>query len=187
VTAARVYSPRAASREKFAARFAAAGFPVVPAASAEQAVAGAALVICAARSHDESPVLLGRWLAPGMTVVSVGSTVPEQREVDPETIARADVIVADVAGEVLHDTGDLIAARAAGAINGGTGADDRVASLAGLVSGAFPGRTAAGQVALYKSVGSAVQDLAVAAMCVRAAMDGGLGTRAAVPVEVVLK
>jgi ornithine cyclodeaminase/alanine dehydrogenase len=182
VTAARVYSPRAASREKFAARFAAAGFPVAPAGSAEQAVVGAALVICAARSHDESPVLLGRWLAPGMTVVSVGSTVPEQREVDAETIARADVLVADVAGEVLHDTGDLIAARAAGVV-----ADDRVASLSGLVSGAHPGRTGKEQVTLYKSVGSAVQDLAVAAMCVRAAVDGGLGTRTAVPVEVVLK
>jgi ornithine cyclodeaminase/alanine dehydrogenase-like protein (mu-crystallin family) len=37
------------------------------------------------------------------------------------------------------------------------------------------------------SVGSAVQDLAVAAMCVRAALDGGTGTQAAIPVEVVLK
>jgi len=34
--------------------------------SGQAAVAGAALVICAARSHDESPVLLGRWLAPGI-------------------------------------------------------------------------------------------------------------------------
>ena len=182
VTSARVYSPRAASRERFAAEFATAGFPVAPAASAEEAVGGAALVICAARSHDESPVLLGQWLSAGMTVVSVGSTVPEQREVDPETIARAGVIVADVVGEVLHDTGDLIAARAAGTV-----ADGRVASLADLVSGAFAGRADKGQIALYKSVGSAVQDLAVAAMCVRAALDGGLGARAAVPVEVVLK
>jgi alanine dehydrogenase len=117
-----------------------------------------------------------------MTVVSVGSTVPEQREVDPETIARADVIVADVVGEVTRDASDLIAARAAGADVAG-----RVASLAGLVSGAFAGREDKEQIALYKSVGSAVQDLAVAVMCVRAALDGGLGTRAAVPVEVVFK
>jgi len=182
VTSARVYSPRAASRERFAAEFATAGFPVAPAASAQEAADGAALVICAARSRDESPVLLGQWLSAGMTVVSVGSTVPEQREVDPETIARAGVIVADVVGEVLHDTGDLIAARAAGTV-----ADGRVASLADLVSGAFAGREDKEQIALYKSVGSAVQDLAVAAMCVRAALDGGLGARAAVPVEVVLK
>lgn len=182
VTSARVYSPRAASRERFAGQFAAAGFPVAPVASAEEAVGGAGLVICAARSRDESPILLGRWLASGMTVVSIGSTVPEQREVDPETIARADVIVADAVGEVLHDTGDLIAARAAGTV-----ADGRVASLADLVSGLFAGRKDEGQIALYKSVGSAVQDLAVAAMCVRAALEGGVGTQAPIPVEVVLK
>jgi ornithine cyclodeaminase/alanine dehydrogenase len=182
VTAARVYSPRATSRERFAAGLAHLGFPVEPVISARTAVADAALVICAARSRDESAVLLGRWLTPGMTVVSVGSTVPEQREVDSETIGRADVIVADVVDEVLRDTGDLIAARAAGIDVG-----DRVASLAALVSGTCAGRTGEGQVVLYKSVGSAVQDLAVAAMCVRAARDGGLGTQAAIPVEVVLK
>lgn len=81
--------------------------------------------------------------------MSVGSTLPEQREVDADTIARADVLVADEVGEVLRDTGGLIAARAAGA---------------GLVN-----------------------RVAVAGMCVRAALDKGLGTRAAIPVEVVLK
>jgi alanine dehydrogenase len=185
ITAARVYSPRAASRERFARDLADLPIRLEPAGSAEAAVAGAGLVICAARSRDESPVLRGRWLAPGMTVVSIGSTTPEQREVDADTIKRADVIVADVVDEVLCDTGDLIAARAAGA----AGADlaGRVFSLADLVSGACGGRGHDEQVVLYKSVGSAVQDLAVAAMCVRAALDGGIGTRAPVPVEVVLK
>ena len=182
ITSARVYSPRVASRERFAAEAADLSFPVTPAGSAEAAVASAALVVCAARSHDESPVLLGRWLTPGMTVVSVGSTVPEQREVDAETITRADVIIADVVDEVLHETGDLIAARAAGAE-----VDDRVGSLAGLVSGARGGRTDGEQIVLYKSVGSAVQDLAVAAMCARAAIGKGLGMGVEVPVGVVLK
>ncbi len=182
ITAARVYSPRAVSRERFARDLADLAVRVEAVPSAEAAVTGAALVICAARSHDESPVLLGRWLAPGMTVVSVGSTVPEQREVDAETIARSGVIVADVVDEVLHDTGDLIAARAAG-----TDLAGRVGSLADLVSGKCEGRTHDGQIALYKSVGSALQDLAVAGLCVRAAMDAGIGTRVPIPVEVVLK
>lgn len=182
VTFARVYSSRPASRERFARELADVSVPVEPVASAETAVAGATLVICAARSRDESPILLGRWLKPGMTVVSVGSTVPEQREVDAETIARAEVIVADVVDEVVRDTGDLIAARASG-----TDVADRVGSLAALVSGACAGRTDEAQVVLYKSVGSAVQDLAVAAMCVRAALGNGLGTHAPVPVDVILK
>ena len=182
IAAARVYSPRAESRERFAAEFAGSGIPVSAASSAAAAVAGATLVICAARSHDESPVLFGRWLEPGMTVVSVGSTLPEQREIDAEAIARADVIVADVVTEVVRDTGDFIAARAASAAAG-----DRVASLADLVGGRCAGRCDDGQIALYKSVGSAVQDLAVAAMCTRAAIEAGLGTRFPVPVDVVRK
>jgi ornithine cyclodeaminase/alanine dehydrogenase len=182
LAAVSVYSPRAESRRRFAAELADLGIPITPAASPDAAVAGAHLVICAARSHDETPVLLGRWLEPGMTVVSVGSTVPEQREIDAEAIARAEVIVADVVTEVVRDTGDFIAARVAGVT-----AEDRVASLAGLVSGQTVGRAGVGQIVLYKSVGSAVQDLAVAGMCASAAARAGLGTRFPVPVDVIHK
>jgi ornithine cyclodeaminase/alanine dehydrogenase len=167
--AVHVYSPRPESRSRFADEL--ADLPVTPADSPHTAVAETNLVICAARSRDESPILLGEWLCPGMTVVSIGSTLPEQREVDPEVLARADVLVADVVDEVCSDTGDFIAARAAGVDVG-----DRVGSLADLVSGRHPGRTERDQIALYKSVGSAIQDLAVAGMCVDNARRLGLGT-----------
>lgn len=172
LTSVRVYSPRAESRARFAAELADLPAPVVTADGPETAVADASLIICAARSHDESPTLLGEWLRPGMTVVSIGSTLPEQREVDTTVIARSDVIVADVVEEVLDETGDLIAARTAGIdVTGG------IKSLADLVGGRHPGRTDADQIVLYKSVGSAVQDLAVAAMCARNAERLGLGTQ----------
>jgi ornithine cyclodeaminase/alanine dehydrogenase len=179
---ARVYSPRERSRRGFADELADLDVPVTAVPDPAGAVAGADLVLCAARSHDETPVLLGRWLEPGTTVVSVGSTVPEQREIDPETIDRSEVIVADVVTEAVRDTGDFIAARAAG-----VRADHRVTSLADLVSGQAAGRTTPQQVVLYKSVGSAVQDLAVAGMCARAAAAAGLGTRFPVPVDVIRK
>ncbi|WP_329343415.1 ornithine cyclodeaminase family protein [Streptomyces sp. NBC_01352] len=169
----RVYSPRQESRTSFAADLADLPAAVSAVDSAESAVAEATLVICAARSRDESPTLLGEWLRPGMTVVSIGSTLPEQREVDTTVIARSDVIIGDVVDEVRDDTGDLIAARAAGVDVVGIG------SLADLVAGRHSGRTAPEQIALYKSVGSAVQDLAVAAMCVRNAERLGLGTQVA--------
>src|SRR5207237_4120725 len=138
--------------------------------SPEAAVEQASLVICAARSYDETPTLRGAWLRPGSTVVSIGSTLREQREVDPETISRADVIVADMVEEVLHDSGDLIAATAAG-----IDATERTRSLASVVGGRSSGRTDDEQIVVYKSVGSAVQDLAVAAMCVAAAEKAGVG------------
>lgn len=176
----RVYSPRPESRARFAAEL--SDLPITQAAGAEEAVAGATLVVCAARSRDETPTLLGKWLRPGMTVVSIGSTLPEQREVDPEVIARADVIVADMVEEVLDDTGDLIAARAAGLDVAG-----EIRSLADLVGERIPRRTRVDQIALYKSVGSAAQDLAVAGMCVRNAQRLGLGTRMPATIHPVQK
>jgi len=175
--AVRVYSPRSESRAGFVADLADLPVPFTAAESAESAVEGASLVICAARSRDETPTLRGAWLRPGVTVVSIGSTLPEQREVDAEVLARSDFLVADALDEVLEDTGDLIAARDAG-----VDVDAKSVSLADLVGGRHPGRTHAEQIALYKSVGSAVQDLAVAAMCVQNAARLGLG--AALPVDI---
>ncbi|WP_433715967.1 ornithine cyclodeaminase family protein [Nocardia sp. CA-084685] len=180
--AVRVFSPRAESRARFAAELADLNTSISASESPQAAVAGANLVICAARSYDESPILLGAWLQPGTTVVSIGSTVREQREVDPEVIARADVLIADVLQEVLHDSGDLIAAAAAG-----VDVTDRIAALSDLVSGRHPGRTTAEQIVVYKSVGSAVQDLAVAAMCAEAARTAGLGSELPIHIQPVGK
>jgi alanine dehydrogenase len=182
VTEINVYSPRPESRARFAAALADLGVPVRDHGSAQSAVDAAGLVVCAARSRDETPTLLGEWLSPGQTVVSVGSTLPEQREVDPGVLARADVIVADMPSEVVHDTGDLLAAAKAG-----VDVADRVIPLSGVVSGARPGRTDVNQIALYKSVGSGLQDLAVAAMCLRRAQQAGLGTPLPVTIRPVGK
>lgn len=177
-----VFSPREASRAAFCAAMADKDIIVGMADSAEAAVTNADLVICAARSRDETPTMLGRWLRPGMTVVSIGSTLPEQRELDPEAIERADLIVADMVEEVAHDTGDLIAAAQAGVQFA-----DKIVSLADVVSGAHPGRSGAEQIMLYKSVGAAIQDLAVAAMCVKRAIALGLGTTIPAPIRPVDK
>src|SRR3954451_11662794 len=176
-----VFSPRAESRDRFARELADLGTEIVPAEAPDAAVAGTSLVICAARSYDETPILLGRWLEPGMTVVSIGSTGREQRQGHEEGIPRADVVIADVLEEVLHDSGDLVAAREQGIEPSG------VASLADLVRGRAPGRTGAEQVVLYKSVGSGLQDLAVAAMCVRRAQAAGLGATLPIRIQPVRK
>lgn len=177
-----VFSPREASRAAFCDAFADMDVRVRPATSAEEAVRNADLVVCAARSRDETPTFDGRWLQLGMTVLSIGSTLPEQRELDPEAIGRADLIVADMVDEVAHDTGDMIAATAAG-----VGFAERLVSLNEVVSGAHPGRTSADQIILYKSVGAAIQDLAVAAMCVERARALGIGTDIPAPIRPVDK
>lgn len=181
IVSARVYSPNPDSRDRFVADLADVAVEIAAYSSPQGAVEDADVVVCAARAHGEQPILLGTWLQPGMTVLSIGSTLPEQREVDTDVIAAADLLVADVIDEVLHGTGDLLAAAAAGIDPAG-----RTVSLADVVSGRHPGRTGPDQVVLYKSVGSAAQDLAVAAMCAARARELGLGTELApivVPVQ----
>ncbi|WP_300613094.1 ornithine cyclodeaminase family protein [Trebonia sp.] len=171
LTTVTVFSPNPASRARFADSLADLTTPPTAARTAEETVAGADLVLCAARSRDETPTLRGAWLAPAMTVVSIGSTLPEQRELDAEAIGRADVIVADTVDEVAHDTGDMIAAAQVGVAFAG-----KLISLASVVSGQVPGRPDPQAVVLYKSAGAAIQDLAVAAMCARRAAERQIGT-----------
>jgi ornithine cyclodeaminase/alanine dehydrogenase len=176
-----VFSPTPDSRERFAARFR----PALEAAavnSAEAAAQGADVVLCAARSRDESPVLRGAWLPPGATVVSLGSTLPEQREVDEETMARAACIVADMPEEVAHDTGDAIAAAKAG-----VDLSSKLVSLSDLIARRIVPRRHADDIVLYKSVGSALQDIVVAEMLLDRARQIGRGVAMPVGIAVMAK
>ena len=175
-----VFSPTPKSREAFASRFAQQlGIEVQAVPSPERAVDGANVVVAAARSKDESPILKGAWLRPGMVVVSIGSTIPEQREIDVEVISRSDLIVADVPEEVMHETGDCLEAQRAG-----VEFESKMHALAELVQGRV---TLGGdeQIRLYKSVGSSLQDIAVAELCLNNAEKEGRGTL--LPVSLSLK
>lgn len=176
-----VYSPTPASREKFARRCAAdLGILCTAAEAPRAAVENADLIICAARSHDEKPILAGAWLKPGVMVASIGSTLPEQIEVDPEVIRRASVIVADVPEEVMHQTGDMLAAAAAGVVFA-----DKVVSLHDMVQGRRAVAQSADNIVLFKSVGSALQDMAVSELCLQQARSRCLGT--VLPVGLTVK
>jgi ornithine cyclodeaminase/alanine dehydrogenase len=166
-----VFSPNPESRARFARELADTCPDIVSASSAQVAVADADVVLCAARSRDETPTLYAEGLSPGTTVISIGSTLPEQREVDVSVVAAASVIVADVAQEVAHDTGDMRAAACAA-----VAFESKIVPLAEVVGGRHPARTSAAEIVLYKSVGAGIQDLAVATMCYARATERGVGT-----------
>jgi len=166
----RVTSPTRANRERFVAELSdQLGIPIVAVDTAEAAVRGADLVLCAARSRDETPTVFADWVDDDATVVSVGSTTPVQKELDPALIGRAAVVVADALAEVLHDSGDMIAARAAG-----FDPDPVTVALHDLLGG----RVARAEhgIAIYKSTGSGFQDLVIAELLYERAVERGLGT-----------
>jgi alanine dehydrogenase len=167
-----VFSPTSANREHFAEQFRMShGLSVQPTMAPEAAVVGADVVVCAARARNESPILFGSWLEPGMTVVSIGSTLPEQREVETDVIERAQLIVADMPDEVAHDTGDMIAAKRAG-----LEFMHKLAPLSDVIGGRRAARATPQDIMLYKSVGSALQDVVIAEMLLARARERGIGT-----------
>jgi alanine dehydrogenase len=166
-----VFSPNPESRKAFADELGPElGIRIEPVKSPEEVLESASVLICAARSRDETPIFRGSKLPPATLVLSIGSTVPEQREIDADTVRRASVIFADSIDEVM-ESGDMVAARLAGVL-----IEDKIKSLADLVSGRTTVRQTGEGIVLYKSVGSALQDISVAAMCVERARERGLGT-----------
>lgn len=167
-----VFSPTPASRERFASTIGdELGVEVVAAGDPEAAVADADIVVAAARSHGEQPILYGDWLAPGAAVCSIGSTIPQQRELDVSVIERCDLIVCDALHEVLGETGDLLAAAEAGIEVG-----HKSITLSDLLSGAATDRVAAATQPMFKSVGGGLQDVVVAGLVLDAARERGLTT-----------
>jgi alanine dehydrogenase len=167
-----VFSPTPGKREAFAQRFTEElGVECRAVASAEAAVSGSDVVVAAARSRNEEPILFGRWLRPDMMVVSIGSTLPEQREIDSSVVAACDLIVCDVVDEVITETGDMLAA-----VRDGIAFKSKIISLNELVSQTKPNSAAKARLPLFKSVGSALQDLAVAELVFDKACAQGLAT-----------
>jgi len=165
-----VFSPTPERRAAFAETFRCElGVEGHAASTAQVAVEGADVVLAAARSRGETPILYADWLAPNAVVASIGSTVPEQRELDVSVIARSELIVCDVPGEVIQQTGDMLAAHKAG-----IHVDECVISLAELMGERQQARVQAAKRPLFKSVGSGLQDIVVAEWIVTRALAANL-------------
>ena len=124
------------------------------AASLAAAAAEADIVSCATLATD--PILKGRWLRPDSHLDLIGSFTPAMREADDDCFAHAAIYVDT--DEALAKSGDLLGPMSRGVF----GAGDVKGTLAQLARGEVDGRPAAGQRTLFKSVGTALEDLAAA-------------------------
>lgn len=138
-----------------AAALSAHGLAADPAADLETAVRAADIVSCATLAID--PLVRGDWLPDGVHLDLVGSFRPDMREADDAAISACRVYV-DTRDGALTEAGDLVQPIAAGVLS----ADDIAGDLADLCSGAVPGRASDTERTLFKSVGTALEDLAAA-------------------------
>lgn len=147
------------------------GLDVRPTGTVGETVGAATTVLLATKST--TPVLDGAALQPGTVVLSIGSTRPDLRELDIASQARTATMVVDAVEQVLSESGDIRAARDAGVLT------EDVMPLATLVAGdrvlPAPSPGAQRDVTLFKSAGTALQDLALARALYRRAEETGLG------------
>ena len=115
------------------------------------------IVTCATTST--APIVRGAWLKPGAHVDLAGAFKPSMRETDGDVVARASVYV-DTRDGALAEAGDLLQARDEGKFDFAAVKGD----LADLTRGRAKGRTSADEITLFKSCGTAIEDLATAIM-----------------------
>jgi ornithine cyclodeaminase len=140
--------------EALAARLAATGIDAIVVPDLAKAAATSDIVTCATLSRQ--PLVSGAWLKPGAHLDLVGSYRPDMRESDDDAIRRARVFIDT--GAALHEAGDIVQPSQSGVLAPGNIAGD----LSGLVRGTCPGRRDGEEITLFKSVGTALEDLAAA-------------------------
>ena len=106
---------------------------------------------------SRTPLIKGAWLKPGTHLDLVGAFLPEMRESDDEAVRKATIFV-DTRDGALKEAGDIVQAIKSGALDEAHIAAD----LFDLARGSHNGRTSHDEITLFKSVGTAIEDLAAA-------------------------
>jgi ornithine cyclodeaminase/alanine dehydrogenase-like protein (mu-crystallin family) len=126
------------------------------------AVQAAEVISCATTSRE--PLVRGAWLAPGTHLDLVGGFRRDMREADDAALVRARIVVDTYAG-ALAEAGDLVQPIGTGVI----AREQVLAELAELLRGEKRARLMPGDITLFKSVGTALEDLAAAQLVVQRA------------------
>lgn len=148
------------------------GRPIEAVESAHAAVTGSDFIQAATAAWD--PVFDGHWIEKGTYVASIGGAdgSNKRREIDDETIRRADLYVVHAKDVAQQDKSPDIWEAA----QNGIVAWDDIHEIQDLVAGKIKGRTAAAQITLYNNnTGSGIQFAAVGASVLKRAKDLGLG------------
>ncbi|MBI4495490.1 MAG: ornithine cyclodeaminase family protein [Deltaproteobacteria bacterium] len=138
------------------------------AASPREALRGADIVVTVTTSSR--PVFSGQDLPEGAHINAMGSFQPTMQEVDEETILRSRLFV-DCRSACLEEAGDLLIPLREGRIFPSA----IVGELGEVIVGLKPGRQGEREITYFKSVGNAVQDMAVAREILNRAEANSLG------------
>jgi ornithine cyclodeaminase len=151
-----VFNRTQAKAEAVAKELSSSGRNASVATALEQAVREADIITCITSSTVA--LVKGEWLKPGTHLDLAGAYRPDMREVDGKAVAMSRVYV-DTREGAGHEAGDLLQAAQEGAFD----MNSIVGELADLATGRVQGRKTASEITLFKSCGTAIEDLAAAA------------------------
>lgn len=134
----------------------------------EEAVRGSNLIITTTPSRQ--PLVSANWVQPGTTIIAVGSDTPDKQELDPNLLARADLVIADRLAQCA-EFGEIHHALREGALT----FDDVAGELGNVVVGHIPGRSSDDQLIVCDLTGVGVQDAAITGLVLEKARLSGLG------------
>jgi len=164
-----VYSPNEERRRQFAREMSeACQCDVDPVPRPEMAAEDKDIIITATASRE--PVLNGHWIAEGTHLNVIGSNFIGKAEVDAVTVRRCNSIVVDSKDQARLEAGDFVQALEEGSIHW---AD--IHELGQVIVGRYTGRAHPEDVTMFKSLGIALEDVAVAARIYARAQAAGIG------------
>jgi ornithine cyclodeaminase/alanine dehydrogenase-like protein (mu-crystallin family) len=144
-------------------------FPLEPVETVEEALKGSDLVATVTTAVE--PIVKRKWISAGAHLNLVGSSTPNAREVDSETMAAASLFV-DRRESTMNEAGDYLLAAREGVI----GPNHIRAELGEVLKGDKPGRTSPEEITCFKSLGIAIEDLAAANYLYRKANEQKVGS-----------
>jgi ornithine cyclodeaminase len=154
ITEVSVWARRAEQASALADAWRREGLNVSVAAELRAAVERADVVSCATLATE--PLILGHWLRPDSHLDLIGGFTPHMREADDACFSSAQVFVDT--DEAVHKSGDLLGPMSRGVLAVG----DIRGTLADLCRGQVAAERSVPARTVFKSVGSALEDLAAA-------------------------
>jgi alanine dehydrogenase len=169
ITRVQVYSPNEDHRRQFAAEMSdQCRTEIEPVPRPEMAAEDKDIIITATTSRE--PVLNGNWIAEGTHLNVIGSNFLTKAEIDAVAVRCCNSIVVDSKDQARLEAGDFVQALEEGSIHWAN-----IHELGQVIVGRYTGRAHPEDKTLFKSMGIAIEDVAVAARVYEKAKANGLG------------
>ena len=157
--------------ERMRGELASYGAELIAAASSDEAVEGADILVTMTPSLK--PVFDATKVKAGCTISCVGAYQPHMQEMDPAILPRASKIYFDSQSAVLSESGDILKPLADGTITEA----DFTGELGNVLLGNLTGRENDEEIIVFETVGIGTQDLMAAKAIYDAAVAAGVGTQ----------